>query len=98
MTLRVCPLHHYYSPDHLAHVIKQMRVLGPPVLRGHFDGSTWFAREGTHRLRAAKALGLMPIMVNTPWPKSREALRRAQYAADARAHVFTDPPGSTVAT
>jgi hypothetical protein len=84
----VNPLHHYYRPAHLDHVIGEMRRLGPPVLRAHFDGEIWHAREGTHRLRAAKALGLIPVLRAVPWPKSRASLERARFSAPLTAHLF----------
>lgn len=84
----VNPLHHYYRPAHLAHVIGEMRRLGPPRLRGYFDGEVWHMREGTHRLRAAKALGLAPVLVPVPWRKTRAALERARFAAVRNGHVF----------
>ena len=84
----VTPLHWYYRPAHLAHVIGEMRRLGPPRIRAHFDGEVWFAREGTHRLRAAKALGITPVMVPVPWHRSKPSLARARYAAIRDGHVF----------
>lgn len=84
----VNPLHHYYRPAHLEHVIDEMRKRGAPVLRAHFDGEIWHAREGTHRLRAAKALGVAPILIPVPWPKSRASLARARFSAPMTAHLF----------
>lgn len=84
----VNPLHHYYREDHLEHVKAEMRRRGSPVLRGHFDGEIWHMREGTHRLRAAKALGIAPTLVPIPWWRSKAALERARYAAVLRAHEF----------
>ena len=84
----VNPLHHYYRPLHLDHVIAEMRRRGPPVLRAHFDGEIWHAREGTHRLRAAKFLGLTPVLVPVKWPKSRASLDRARFSAPMTAHMF----------
>ena len=84
----VAPLHRYYRPAHLEHVISQMRVLGAPRIRAYCDGETWFAREGTHRLRAAKALGIAPVLVPVPWWRSRAALNRAHFAALDYGHVF----------
>lgn len=86
----VTPLHAYYRPAHLEHVIAEMRRRGAPRIRAHFDGATWFAREGTHRLRAAKALGLAPILVPVRWWRSRAALERAQFAAVEYGHVFPE--------
>ena len=86
----VNPLHRYYREDHLAEVVTTMRRLGPPTLRATWDAEAgvWHAHEGTHRLRAAVSLGLVPTMVHVPWRKSREALRRARIGATLNAHVF----------
>lgn len=84
----VNPLHWYFSPNHLAHVIEQMRRLGPPVIRAYFDGQMWHAREGTHRLRACLVLGCEPKLVPVKWPKSQAALERAKLGAARRAHIF----------
>lgn len=88
MSVVVNPLHHYFRPAHLEHVIGEMRRRGAPVLRAYFDGEIWHAREGTHRLRAAKALGIAPILVPVPWPKSRSSLARARFSAPLTAHLF----------
>lgn len=84
----VNPLHWYYRPAHLEHVIAEMRRLGPPRLRAHFDGEVWHAQEGTHRLRAAKALGVAPVLIPVPWRRTRASLERARYAAIRDGHVF----------
>lgn len=86
----VTPLHEHFNPAHLDHVIAEMKRRGPPVLRGTFDvhSGAWLMREGTHRLRAAKALGLAPVIVPVPWRKTRAALERAGFAAIQRGHVF----------
>jgi hypothetical protein len=88
----VVPLHAHFRPEHLAHVEREMLRRGPPRLRGFFDCATglWFAREGTHRLRAAERLGLAPIMVNIRWWRSAQALTNARFAAGRRRHCFTD--------
>jgi hypothetical protein len=88
MGVLVNPLHHYYREDHLQHVIGEMRKRGAPRIRAYFDGEVWHAREGTHRLRAAKALGIAPVIVAIPWWRSRAAIERARYRAIERAHNF----------
>lgn len=88
MSVVVNPLHHYFRPLHLEHVIGEMQRRGPPVLRAYFDGEIWHAREGTHRLRAAKHLELVPVLVPVKWPKSRASLERARFAAPMTAHIF----------
>ncbi len=84
----VNPLHAHFRQAHLEHVIAEMRVRGAPRLRAYFDGEVWHASEGTHRLRAAKFLGLAPVMVRRPWPKTSAALERARFAAILNAHSF----------
>ena len=85
----VTPLHAHYRPAHLAHVVAQMRVRGAPRIRAHHDAvsGAWFCFEGTHRLRAALQLGLRPVLVRVPWPRSTMALERARHAL-GRAHRF----------
>lgn len=84
----VNPLHHYYRPEHLQHVIREMQRRGPPVLRAHFDGEVWHCMEGTHRLRAALALGLAPMLRPVPWRRSAVALERARFGAMRQSHSF----------
>jgi hypothetical protein len=86
----VNPLHGYFRQDHLDHVVVEMRRRGAPKIRAFYDAEVgvWHAREGTHRLRAAAVLGLLPELVSVPWNKTRAALYRARIAADRHAHVF----------
>lgn len=86
----VTPLHAHFSPAHLIHVTAQMRDRGPPRIHAYLDAETgaWFALEGTHRLRAALALGVAPVMVPVRWPRRRAALEHARYAAVTRGHQF----------
>lgn len=86
----ITPPHWYYRPAHLEEVIEQMRVLGPPVLRACWDADAggWYAQEGTHRLRAAKALGLVPVLVPMPWRRSGKARVRAMFRAAVIGHAF----------
>lgn len=55
-------LHDHYDDAHLAAVIEEMRSLGAPTIRAIWDEAygNWVALEGCHRIRAAKALGLIP--------------------------------------
>lgn len=86
----VNPLHDYFRPAHLAHVIAEMERRGPPVIRASWDeqAGIWHAREGTHRLRAAKLLGIAPVLVPVPWKRSPAARERARHAAAKYAHRF----------
>lgn len=88
--LIVNPLHWYHREAHLAEVVEEMRRRGPPRIRAYWDdvAGIWHAQEGTHRLRAAKQLGLVPTMIPVPWPRTRAALNRARHAARRHAHRF----------
>lgn len=50
-------------PDRLAEVVAEMRSLGAPTIRVWWAGDHWRALEGSHRLAAAHALGLVPEFV-----------------------------------
>jgi hypothetical protein len=86
----VSPLHRHYSPAHLDHVAAQMRQLGAPRLRGYHDATSgcWLLAEGTHRIRAAKLLGLAPVLIPVPWWRSQAALDRARFAAAEYGYLF----------
>ena len=84
----VNPPHLHFRQTHLDHVIAEMRHRGPPVLRAYYDGDMWHAREGTHRLRAAKILGLTPVIVPVRWRRSGASLVRARFAATRAGHEF----------
>ena len=60
--MKIALVHDHYDAAHLADVIEEMKVIGAPTITavwmecyGHFA-----ALEGCHRIRAAKALGLIP--------------------------------------
>ena len=82
----VCPLHWYWSPTHLDEVKRDMERLGAPRLRGYLDpvSGAFMLREGTHRIRAAQALGIAPTLIHQPWTKTRQALENARMAAVTR--------------
>jgi hypothetical protein len=86
----VAPLHRHFTPAHLDDVARTMLSLGPPRIHAYLDAVTgaWFAREGTHRLRAAIALGFAPIMVPVRWWRSASALARARCAAIEYGYAF----------
>ena len=64
------------DPNTDREVVAEMKRRGPPRIRAYFDGEVWHAREGTHRLRAAKLLGLPPVLVPVRWRSLRGALFR----------------------
>lgn len=86
----VAPLHRYFSPAHLVDVMDEMQRRGAPLLRAYFDAPSgaWFAREGTHRLRAAFLLGVAPALTPIPWWRTAAALERARFAAIEYGYAF----------
>lgn len=54
--------HSHFDPNHLSLVKKQMLTLGAPVIKAINCGEYYVALEGSHRIRAAKELGLVPII------------------------------------
>ena len=54
--------HKHFDADHLAAVIEAMRTLGAPTIKAVNCGEFYVALEGSHRIRAAQALGLMPVI------------------------------------
>jgi hypothetical protein len=60
--MKIALVHNHYDPDHLAEVIEEMKTLGAPVIKAVWMEvyNHWAALEGCHRIRAAKALGLVP--------------------------------------
>jgi len=67
--------HKHYDEKHLEEVIENMKKMGAPVIRGQFDANEIFnAFEGCHRVRAAKALGIEPILVEIETDEEFRAL------------------------
>jgi hypothetical protein len=60
--MRIALVHNHYNKRHLAKVIKEMKTLGAPTIKAVWMEvyNHWAALEGCHRIRAAKALGLIP--------------------------------------
>lgn len=79
----VCPLHRYFDALRLERVTMEMKERGAPVLRGTVDGKQPIVLlcEGSHRIRAAHMLGLVPTIVSVPWWRSCAALDRARFCA-----------------
>ena len=57
-------LHQHYNKQHLEEVKSEMMKLGAPTIRAIWDETQgmWRAIEGCHRIRAAKELGITPII------------------------------------
>ncbi len=61
--------HDHFDADHLAAVIKEMQALGAPTIKAvRLDAyNAWAALEGSHRIRAAYELGIVPIIEEVEW-------------------------------
>ncbi len=55
--------HSYFDQKHLEEVISEMKTKGAPIIKAVDTGEgVWVALEGSHRIRAAKELGLIPVI------------------------------------
>jgi len=61
--------HNHFDAQHLAAVESKMRTLGAPTIKAVWMDAhdAWVAIEGSHRLRAAAALGITPIIDEVEW-------------------------------
>ena len=70
--ITIALLHSHYDQDHLAAVMAEMQNRGAPTIKAvKLDDNLYAALEGCHRLRAAKALGLMPEIVKVEYSDER---------------------------
>lgn len=70
--MEIALLHTHYNEDHLEIVKDKMIKLGAPKIRAIWSEAygMWMAVEGCHRLRAAQALGVSPIIVDVSEKKT----------------------------
>jgi hypothetical protein len=54
---------HAIDPSKLEAIKAEMVKLGVPSIRAIWDGEIYWAIEGTHRLAAAEALGIIPEII-----------------------------------
>lgn len=62
--MNIALLHKHYSEEHLEYVKSEMERIGAPVIKAVWMEcyNHWAALEGCHRIRAAHALGITPII------------------------------------
>jgi hypothetical protein len=67
----------YVDRDHLKTVVERMKRRGPPTIKVIWceQYKAWVAIEGSHRLRAAKKLRLVPDFVDVSHKKEVRLLR-----------------------
>ena len=67
--MRIQLVHNHFSAEHLAAVIEQMKTLGAPEIHAVWNACAdqWVALEGSHRIRAAKKLGLAPVIIEVEY-------------------------------
>ena len=58
-------VHNHYSKEHLTEVMEEMKTLGTPTIKAVYlpEYDAYVALEGCHRIRAAKALELVPEII-----------------------------------
>ena len=63
---QIALLHKHYDQEHLETVKSEMVEMGAPTVRAIWSEmyGMWLAVEGCHRLRAAHALGITPVIVD----------------------------------
>lgn len=64
--MEIALFHKHYDETHLEEVKAKMLTLGAPKIRAIWSDAydMWMAVEGCHRLRAAAALGIRPIIID----------------------------------
>ena len=62
--MKIALVHKHFNADHLNDVKNEMMEMGAPVIRAVWMEcyQMYAALEGCHRIRAAKELGLIPII------------------------------------
>jgi hypothetical protein len=61
--MKITLVHSHFDGKHLIEVMTEMLTLGAPIIRAvDLGDGEWQALEGCHRIRAAHALGLTPII------------------------------------
>jgi len=72
--MRIALLHDHYDEKHLADVKAEMKKLGAPTIKAvYLAGNDHYAAlEGTHRILAAKDLGLVPIIDTIDYDKTKD--------------------------
>ena len=62
--MQIALVHNHFNQDHLEAVKQEMQEIGAPVIRAVWMEcyGVWAALEGCHRIRAAKELGIEPII------------------------------------
>ena len=96
--MQIALLHKHYSADHLDSVKSEMTKRGAPVIRATWSDvyGMWMAFEGCHRIRAAKALGLTPVIKNIGDQKytriqqdgGSKTVNVAKFAAEMEADLY----------
>ena len=67
--MKIILAHNHYDDEHLTAVTSEMATLGAPTIKAIYLDcyGAWMALEGCHRLRAAHALGITPIIDEQEW-------------------------------
>jgi hypothetical protein len=70
--MTIALFHRHYDEQHLQQVMQQMQTLGAPTIKAVWmeNYQHWVALEGTHRILAAKMLGITPIIDDVDYDDS----------------------------
>ena len=78
--MKISLAHNHFEMDHLVAVMQEMQELGAPTIRVmYITGDLYQAIEGCHRLRAAAALGITPIIEELEFGTLRKDVEGLDY-------------------
>lgn len=80
------------EPKHLAEVKEQMKIMGTPKIRAFYDKAEglYWALEGSHRIIAAKELGLEPEIEEVEYNDELITVQWDGYDEEFKASEFID--------
>lgn len=73
--MKLIVAHDHYDEAHLDAVTEEMKSLGAPTIKAIYLPAydAWMALEGCHRIRAAHALGIEPVIDEQEWDGDKMA-------------------------
>ena len=92
MIMKIILVHDDYDEQHLIAVKNEMQTLGAPKIHAVWMECycAWQALEGCHRIRAAKELGLTPIIIPVEWSETRQVAEFVDFDNDSTIEELCD--------
>ena len=92
MIMTIILVHNDYDEQHLIEVKDKMQTLGATKIHAVWEDCycTWQALEGCHRIRAAKELGLTPIIIPVEWSETRQVAEFVDFDNDSTIEELCD--------